>query len=165
MGSPSPLSYGRMSPPRSLRVAIAFYSMVRCLRHCHWIILHISPPDLYGRGYSEAPMSPYNTNLYTTQLAFLMQYLKWEKANIVGLSMGGAIAASFTSQFPHLVDEGVGLIASAGLMEVCAIASFQYHSTNRSSRVTSHAHLNLCPPRSSRRWHPRGRSRYVCTRP
>ena len=99
------------------------------------------------------------------ELAFLMQYLKWEKANIVGLSMGGAIAASFTSQFTYLVDEGVGLIASAGLMEVCAIASFQYHSTNRSSRVTSHAHLNLCPPRSSRRWHPRGRSRYVCTRP
>jgi hypothetical protein len=32
---------------------------------------------------------------------------------------GGAIAAAFTSQFPHLVDEGVALIASAGLMEVC----------------------------------------------
>ena len=30
----------------------------------------------------------------------------------------GAIAAAFTSQFPHLVDEGVALIASAGLMEV-----------------------------------------------
>ncbi|KJA29628.1 hypothetical protein HYPSUDRAFT_195996 [Hypholoma sublateritium FD-334 SS-4] len=73
--------------------------------------------DLYGRGYSDAPISSYNANLYTTQLAFLMQYLKWEKANIVGLSMGGAIAASFTSQFPHLVDQGVGLIASAGLME------------------------------------------------
>jgi hypothetical protein len=32
---------------------------------------------------------------------------------------GGAIAAAFTSQFPHLVDEGVALIASTGLMEVC----------------------------------------------
>ncbi|KAJ3501333.1 hypothetical protein NLJ89_g9379 [Agrocybe chaxingu] len=73
--------------------------------------------DLYGRGYSDAPQTTYDPNLYTTQLALLMQYLRWEKANIVGVSMGGAIAAAFTSQFPHLVDEGVGLIACAGLME------------------------------------------------
>jgi len=73
--------------------------------------------DLYGRGYSEAPQTTYDTNLYTTQLAHLMQYLRWEKANIVGVSMGGAIAAAFTSHFPHLVDEGVALIASAGIME------------------------------------------------
>jgi len=33
--------------------------------------------------------------------------------------MGGGIAAAFVAQFPHLVDEGVGLIASAGLIEVC----------------------------------------------
>ena len=32
---------------------------------------------------------------------------------------GGAIAAAFTAHFPHLVDEGVALIASAGLLEVC----------------------------------------------
>jgi pimeloyl-ACP methyl ester carboxylesterase len=47
-----------------------------------------------------------------------MQYLRWDSANIVGLSMGGGIAAAFTDQFPHLVAEAVGLIASAGLMEV-----------------------------------------------
>lgn len=45
------------------------------------------PLDLYGRGYSDAPNTPYTTSLYTTQLAFLMQYLKWDKANIVGVSM------------------------------------------------------------------------------
>jgi pimeloyl-ACP methyl ester carboxylesterase len=73
--------------------------------------------DLYGRGYSEAPQTTYDTNLYTTQLAHLMQYLRWEKANIIGVSMGGAIGAAFTSQFPHLVDEGVALVASTGIME------------------------------------------------
>ncbi|KAF4619496.1 hypothetical protein D9613_004744 [Agrocybe pediades] len=73
--------------------------------------------DLYGRGYSDAPLTTYSTNLYTTQLALLMQYLRWEKANIVGVSMGGAIAAAFTAQYPYLVDDGVALIASAGLME------------------------------------------------
>ncbi|KDR84352.1 hypothetical protein GALMADRAFT_55533 [Galerina marginata CBS 339.88] len=78
--------------------------------------------DLYGRGYSDAPQTAYDTTLYTTQLALLMQYLKWDKANIVGVSMGGAITAAFTAQFPHLVDEGVGLIASAGLMETTDIS-------------------------------------------
>ncbi|KAF8165947.1 Alpha/Beta hydrolase protein [Crassisporium funariophilum] len=73
--------------------------------------------DLYGRGYSDAPQTTYDANLYTSQLALLMQYLRWDKANIVGVSMGGGIAAAFTSQFPHLVDEGVCLIACAGLME------------------------------------------------
>ena len=75
-------------------------------------------PDLYGRGYTDAPQAIHDSSLYTTQLAFLMQYLRWDKANIVGLSMGGGIAAAFTDQFPHLVDEAVALIASAGLMEV-----------------------------------------------
>lgn len=84
--------------------------------------------DLYGRGYSDAPLTSYNASLYTTQLAFLMQYLKWDKANIVGLSMGGAIAASFTAEFPHLVDEGVGLVACAGLMEVRHIGFFRTRS-------------------------------------
>ncbi|KAF8967472.1 Alpha/Beta hydrolase protein [Flammula alnicola] len=70
-------------------------------------------PSLAARGYR---VLLYDL-LYTMQLALLMQYLKWEKANIVGVSMGGAIAAAFTAQFPHLVDEGVGLIACAGLME------------------------------------------------
>ncbi|KAK2459954.1 hypothetical protein APHAL10511_008039 [Amanita phalloides] len=73
--------------------------------------------DLYGRGYSDAPQTTYDTNLYTTQLALLMQYLKWDKAIVVGVSMGGGIAAAFTSQYPYLVDDRVVLIASAGIME------------------------------------------------
>ena len=49
--------------------------------------LLIYPKDLYGRGYSDAPQTTYDTNLYTSQLAHLMQYIRWEKANIVGVSM------------------------------------------------------------------------------
>lgn len=90
-----------------------------CVRAClvdrAFLMPHL---DLYGRGYSDAPQAIYDSSLYTTQLAFLMQYLRWDKANIVGLSMGGGIAAAFTNQFPHLVDEAVALIASAGIMEV-----------------------------------------------
>ncbi|KAL5631383.1 hypothetical protein ACGC1H_007038 [Rhizoctonia solani] len=76
--------------------------------------------DLYGRGYSEAPdarTTPYDVDLYITQLALLMQYIGWRRARIVGLSMGGAIAAAFAAKFPWLVDSNVGLIASVGVME------------------------------------------------
>jgi pimeloyl-ACP methyl ester carboxylesterase len=96
--------------------------------------------DLYGRGYSDAPNTIYDPSLYATQLALLMQHIQWNKAYIVGVSMvwtrnlasspsysccyvscqGGGIAAAFSTWFPHLVDGKVGLIASAGLIEVRA---------------------------------------------
>ncbi|KIO04612.1 hypothetical protein M404DRAFT_544430 [Pisolithus tinctorius Marx 270] len=73
--------------------------------------------DLYGRGYSDAPQVTYDVSLYTTQLALLMQHVHWDNAHIVGLSMGGGIAAAFAAQFPQLVNEKVTLIASAGIIE------------------------------------------------
>ncbi|KAG8690906.1 hypothetical protein FRC11_008205 [Ceratobasidium sp. 423] len=76
--------------------------------------------DLYGRGYSEAPdaqTTAYDADLYITQLALLMQCIGWRKARIVGLSMGGGIAAAFAAKFPWLVDSNVSLIASVGVME------------------------------------------------
>ncbi|KAI0084871.1 alpha/beta-hydrolase [Irpex rosettiformis] len=72
--------------------------------------------DLPGRGYSEAPkLSAYDAELYVVHLALLLQYIKWDKADIVGYSMGGAVAAAFTATFPHLVADNVTLLASAGL--------------------------------------------------
>ncbi|KAI6166440.1 Alpha/Beta hydrolase protein [Pisolithus thermaeus] len=73
--------------------------------------------DLYGRGYSDAPQVTYDVSLYTTQLALLMQHVHWGNAHIVGLSMGGGIAAAFATQFPQLVNGKVSLIASAGVIE------------------------------------------------
>lgn len=43
--------------------------------------------DLYGRGYSDAPQTTYDAALYATQLALLMQHIKWDKAAIAGVSM------------------------------------------------------------------------------
>jgi pimeloyl-ACP methyl ester carboxylesterase len=75
--------------------------------------------DLYGRGYSDAPYSvPYDTGLYVTQLALLLQHVGWPKARVVGVSMGGAIGAALVAAFPGLVEREVVLIASAGLIEV-----------------------------------------------
>ncbi|KIJ53182.1 hypothetical protein M422DRAFT_64720 [Sphaerobolus stellatus SS14] len=73
--------------------------------------------DLYGRGYSEAPDTPYNPDLYATQLALLLQYVRWDSAHIVGLSMGGGVTAAFAATFPHLVTEKVIFLASAGVIQ------------------------------------------------
>jgi len=73
--------------------------------------------DLYGRGYSDAPDITYDASLYATQLALLMQHIKWPKAYVAGVSMGGGILAAFTSFFPDLVDSKVMLIAPTGLVE------------------------------------------------
>ncbi|KAF7290692.1 Hydrolase-4 domain-containing protein [Mycena indigotica] len=80
---------------------------------------HVLVYDLYGRGYSDAPQNaPYDANLYVTQLALLLQYVRWERTRVLGFSMGGAIAAAFVATFPHLVEKDVVLMASAGALEV-----------------------------------------------
>ncbi|KAF8549951.1 alpha/beta-hydrolase [Imleria badia] len=78
--------------------------------------------DLYGRGYSDAPDVTYDVTLHTTQLALLMQHIRWNDAYVVGLSMGGGIATAFAVQFPHLVNDKVALIASGGIMESADIS-------------------------------------------
>ncbi|KAI0254868.1 alpha/beta-hydrolase [Lactifluus subvellereus] len=79
----------------------------------HRVLLY----DLYGRGYSDAPEITYDASLYATQLALLMQHVKWPKAYVAGVSMGGGILAAFTSFFPDLVDSKVAFIAPTGLVE------------------------------------------------
>ncbi|KAH8106444.1 alpha/beta-hydrolase [Phellopilus nigrolimitatus] len=73
--------------------------------------------DLYGRGYSDAPSTPYHASLYTVQLALLMQHVRWDNAHIAALSMGGGIATAFAACFPHLTTGKIALIASTGLLE------------------------------------------------
>ncbi|KIM77354.1 hypothetical protein PILCRDRAFT_76914 [Piloderma croceum F 1598] len=73
--------------------------------------------DLYGRGYSDAPQTVYDTSLYATQFALLMQHVGWERAGVVGVSMGASIAVAVSDLFPQLISGKVALIASAGLLE------------------------------------------------
>ncbi|EMD41823.1 hypothetical protein CERSUDRAFT_110386 [Gelatoporia subvermispora B] len=82
--------------------------------------------DLYGKGYSEAPKTIYNANLFITQLALLLQYLQWDATHVVGFSMGGGVAAAFAAFFPHLLAGKVILMASAGMMQ-------QLRVTNRNN--------------------------------
>ncbi|KAF7359778.1 hypothetical protein MVEN_00702600 [Mycena venus] len=80
----------------------------------HRVLLY----DLYGRGYSAAPIgAAYDAQLYVTQLALLLQHVGWQKTRVAGVSMGGAIAGAFVTAFPDLVERDVVLVASAGLVE------------------------------------------------
>jgi pimeloyl-ACP methyl ester carboxylesterase len=71
--------------------------------------------DLWGRGYSQAPAVTYDEALYTSQLAMLLQKVGWDKTGVVGVSLGGAIATSFASFYPEMVNKLV-LISPAGLI-------------------------------------------------
>jgi len=70
--------------------------------------------DLYGRGYTDRPDVAYNEELFDTQLMELLDALGIrEPVNLMGLSMGGAIATIFTARHPEKVRR-LGLVAPAG---------------------------------------------------
>ncbi|KAG9669518.1 alpha/beta-hydrolase, partial [Aureobasidium melanogenum] len=80
--------------------------------------------DLFGRGFSSTPdpaAQPQDIQLFTTQILLVLSSspLSWTgdgiRFGLIGYSLGGGIAASFTSHFPNLV-ESLVLIAPAGLM-------------------------------------------------
>ncbi|KAI9494894.1 Alpha/Beta hydrolase protein [Zychaea mexicana] len=78
---------------------------------------HVLVFDLWGRGYSDAPATYYDEGLYTSQLALLLQKVGWHSdVDVVGVSLGGAIATSFTAFYPEVVNRLI-LIAPAGLMQ------------------------------------------------
>ncbi|KAH7114969.1 Alpha/Beta hydrolase protein [Dactylonectria estremocensis] len=76
--------------------------------------------DLFGRGFSDGVGDlPHDIRLYTTQILLaLASSLPWTGSNslrVIGYSLGGAVAASFTVQFPHMVSSLI-LLAPAGLI-------------------------------------------------
>ncbi|KAF3045495.1 hypothetical protein E8E12_008088 [Didymella heteroderae] len=76
--------------------------------------------DLFSRGYSSGP-SPhthrYDSSLYTSQILLTLTSspLHWSSFTLIGYSLGGALAADFTSYFPQLI-HGLVLIAPGGLI-------------------------------------------------
>ncbi len=59
--------------------------------------------DLFGRGYSDRPHTAYNIQLFVRQLTDLLDALKLGTVDIIGLSMGGAIATAFSVEHPERV--------------------------------------------------------------
>lgn len=60
--------------------------------------------DLLGRGYSDRPKKKYEAELYVKQIRELLDSLNITRpVHILGVSMGGAIAAHFATAFPKQV--------------------------------------------------------------
>ncbi|MBN1249977.1 MAG: alpha/beta fold hydrolase [Anaerolineae bacterium] len=70
--------------------------------------------DLLGRGYSDRPRMRYDIDLFDRQLVDLVAALDLPTpVDVIGLSMGGAIAVGFTDRHPALVRR-LALIDPAG---------------------------------------------------
>lgn len=59
--------------------------------------------DLYGRGWSDRPEVRHDRDLYAQQVLDLMDALHIQKADVLGLSMGGAVAGRFVARHPDRV--------------------------------------------------------------
>jgi len=86
--------------------------------------------DFYGRGTSDRPDVRYDRTLYENQLTELLVALRIDgPVDLVGLSMGGAVAACFTASHPErvrrlvLIDPFVGP-ADAGLVTVPGLGDY-----------------------------------------
>lgn len=73
--------------------------------------------DLFGRGYSDRPKARYNIDLFCKQLRELVDTLGFEYINLIGLSLGGPISATFTMRHPERVRKLV-LVDPAGAKPV-----------------------------------------------
>jgi len=88
--------------------------------------------DLFGRGYSDTSNDVrQDIRLFTSQILLVLasSQLPWTGStsfSIIGYSLGGGIAAAFTSYFPDLVSSLV-LIAPSGLLRP--------HHISRKSRI------------------------------
>jgi pimeloyl-ACP methyl ester carboxylesterase len=60
--------------------------------------------DMFGRGYSDRPDVPYTLELFDRQLQQLLDSLGWrEPVDVIGLSMGGVVSATFAGRHPERV--------------------------------------------------------------
>ena len=73
--------------------------------------------DLFGRGFSDRPNLRYDVDLFCKQLRELLDTLGFDRVNLIGLSMGGPISATFTDRYPERVRKLV-LIDPAGASPV-----------------------------------------------
>jgi pimeloyl-ACP methyl ester carboxylesterase len=69
--------------------------------------------DLRGHGYSDMPPSGYTPDLMVGDFTSLMDYLKIQRAAILGHSYGGLVALSYAALHPERVDRLI--IADSGI--------------------------------------------------
>src|SRR5574341_141779 len=71
-------------------------------------------PDLRGFGESEAPAGPYSMDLFSEDLAGLLDFLKIKKAIVGGMSMGGYILLNFMERYPERIEKAILMVTRPG---------------------------------------------------
>jgi pimeloyl-ACP methyl ester carboxylesterase len=79
--------------------------------------------DLYGRGYSDRPDVVYDRDLFADQIDELMTRLEIPRADIVALSMGGAVAGRFTARHPERVQRLVLVAPLTQAQDISVLAT------------------------------------------
>ncbi len=82
-------------------------------------------PDFPGYGQSDRPLVEYTMDFYVNFLEHLLDGLHLQKANLIGISMGGGIALDFTLRSPERVEKLV-LVDSYGIMSNTAWHKLSY---------------------------------------
>ena len=62
-------------------------------------------PDLIGFGYSDKPTVDYTIDFFSNFLGKFLKSLAIEKTSLIGSSLGGQIAAEYTSANPNKVEK------------------------------------------------------------
>jgi pimeloyl-ACP methyl ester carboxylesterase len=76
--------------------------------------------DFFGHGLSSCPDEKYNLDFFVEQIVVLLVHLgigQDAPVNIIGFSLGGAVAVGFAAKYPERVDKLV-LISPAGFVPV-----------------------------------------------
>ena len=86
----------------------------------HYPTLPFLAIDLFGHGLSSCPGRKYDAKFFVDQVDRLLTHLgipKGRKINILGFSLGGAIAVAFARHFPERI-ERLALISPAGFVPI-----------------------------------------------
>ena len=94
---------------------------------------HVFVPDQIGFGKSAKPLVNYRIRTYVDFLDQFCKQLKIARATLVGASMGGWIAATFTAAFPDRVDKLV-LVDAAGYAPPKTVDPRTFYSLNPTTR-------------------------------
>ena len=86
---------------RARRGACAQYTTFAALANAGFRVIRY---DLFGRGYSDRPDTDYDGELFERQIVDLVDALQLDvPVDVIGLSMGGAIAMRFSANNPELL--------------------------------------------------------------
>ncbi|MGI8579265.1 MAG: alpha/beta fold hydrolase [Solirubrobacteraceae bacterium] len=99
---------------------VLIHGMVNSSRHWEQVALDLADsytviaPDLIGHGDSATPRGDYSLGAHAASIRDLLTVIGFERASIVGHSLGGGVALQFFYQFPQRT-ERLALVSSGGL--------------------------------------------------